>query len=155
MKALDNFIKKIDDYKETTCEDGRSLTDDGISTDSELILVNKKHDELTIVKIDKGIVKDGRHKSCDFMVQHADINHYVELKGACYTDGFPQIAESIEHLNELFDGNDCKAIIVAQRHPSIADYQIPLAKSVLNKHVEDGICKEVIVRASPYFHEFS
>ncbi len=152
---MDDFIKKIADYTEITCEDERSLTDDGISTDSELILVNKKHDELKIFKIDEGIVEKGKHKSCDFMVQHKDINHYTELKGTHYVDGFPQIAESIEHLNEFFDGNDCKAIIVAQHHPSIADYQIPLAESVLNKHVEDGICKEVIVRASPYFHEFS
>ena len=147
---MDDFIKKIADYTETTYEDERSLTDDGISTDSELILVNKKHDELKIFKIDKGIVEKGKHKSCDFMVQHKDINHYTELKGTHYADGFLQIAESIEHLNEFFDGNDCKAIIVAQQHPSIAGYQKVLEDSVLFKHVEDGLCKEVIVHATPY-----
>ena len=57
---------------------------------ARLIFVNNNEDELKRIKIDKGLLPetDSSTQRCDFMVQHGDINYYIELKGDALRRGF-------------------------------------------------------------------
>ncbi len=81
---------------------------------ARLIFVNNNEDELKRVKIDKGLLPetDNSTQRCDFMVQHGDINYYIELKGTHYEEAFAQIARAIEMFNECFCYKECQPIIV-------------------------------------------
>ncbi len=124
--------------------------------DTELIFVNKKEDELIRVKIDGCIFpkEDNSVQRCDFMVQHKDINYYVELKTGNPEGACNQIASAIKNLNKCFGDNNCKAIIVVFfpiGTPFIIGFQdqfrAEFKKSNLRKYVRQGICDapEIII----------
>ncbi len=142
----------------TTCitsHKGKSLPVKG--NDTILTFVNENCDPLVKVDIDcllKGKVNPPKH--CDFMVQHKDINYYVELKtknpkGACN-----QIASAIKNLNKCFDCKKCKAIIVVffpSGIPFIAEFYKEFSdefrKSDLMQCVIDDICDAPEIEIAP------
>ncbi len=119
---------------------------------SRLIFVNNNEDELKRVKIDKGLLPeiDNSTQRCDFMIQHGNINYYVELKGTHYEEAFAQIARSIEMFNECFGCKECQPIIVVPLYHLMANYQTIMEDSGLNKHIADRRCKQPIIEESPY-----
>ena len=124
---------------------------------ARLIFVNNNEDELKRIKIDKGLLPetDSSTQRCDFMVQHGDINYYIELKGTHYEEAFAQIARAIEMFNECFCYKECQPIIVVSKYYPMANYQMVMAESGLNKHINDGLCKQPIIEESPYCHPLS
>ncbi len=125
---------------------------------SIIIFVNKKNELLKEVKIDDCLLTKSRNVRCDFMVQHKDTNHYVELKGTDYEHALKQLYKSIEIFNRCFPNKSnkkCKAIIVLSKPIAITWFEIAYEESDLRKYVEDGICEYPIIKTSPYPHEFS
>ncbi|MGU9962773.1 MAG: hypothetical protein ACNYPD_01565 [Candidatus Halichondribacter symbioticus] len=118
---------------------------------TRLIFVNKNADPL--VKFDIDCLLKQYHsappydfKRCDFIVQHKDINYYVELKTARYDGSFEQIASAIKNLNKCFGDKKCKAIVVVLASCiNIASFQMDYRDSELPNYVEDA---EIIVSSN-------
>ncbi len=126
---------------------------------SIMIFVNKKSELLKEVKIDKCLLTKSSSVRCDFMVQHKDINHYVELKGTDYEHALKQLYKSIEIFNSCFPNKSnkkCKAIIVLSRAVAMSPwFEIAYEESDLRKYVDDGICEFPILKVSGYHHPLS
>ncbi len=125
---------------------------------SIIIFVNKKNELLVEVKIDDCLLTKSPTVRCDFMVQHKDINHYVELKGTDYEHALKQLCKSIEIFNSCFPNKSnkkCKAIIVLSKSVAITWFAEAYKESDLRKYVDDGICEYPIIKTSPYPHPLS
>ncbi len=123
---------------------------------SIIIFVNKKNELLVEVKIDDCLLTKSPTVRCDFMVQHKNINHYIELKGTDYEHAIKQLGKSIEIFNSCFPNKKCKAIIVLSRAVAISPwFEIAYEESDLRKYVDDGICEFPIIKVSPYKHPLS
>ncbi len=118
---------------------------------SQLTFKNKNRNLLVKVELDGCYAKDTTEKCCDYLVQHNGINYYIELKGVNYADAFPQIISAITQFNKDFDGNICKAIIVASKSPTVTDAQKAFRRSKL----KGLICGEPIIKSTPYKHPLS
>ena len=138
-----------------TSHKGKTLSVKG--NDTILTFVNENCDPLVKVDIDcllKGIVNPPKH--CDFMVQHKNINYYVELKTGNPEGACNQIASTINIFNKCFSDKKCKAIIVVFAPigmPFIARFQKQFKdefkKSDLRKYVRSGICDMPKIETAP------
>ena len=151
-----NIWAKID-CKTTTKDEMVSVK----GHDTELIFVNKNRDLL--VKFDIDCLLDEYHaappydfKRCDFIVQHKDINYYVELKTARYDGSLEQIASAIKNLNKCFDCNDCKKckaiVVVLAGCTNVGSFQWDYIHSELPNYVESA---EIIVASDDEYYPLS
>ncbi len=143
---MTDFVKRLNDCTEKTTKDGLSRKENR----SKIFFVNKKNEELRIIKIDDCFVTGKDDKRCDFMVQHNGINYYIELKAKGWKKPVIQLATSINNLNEaFFDGKKCQPIIVLSRRTVKVNIK-RRARKEFDKRVKQGICRRLEVEGSPY-----
>ncbi len=114
----------------------------------KLIIENKKQDLLIEVELDGCYAQGTTEKCCDYLVRHKGINYYIELKGGNYEETFAQIISAIQQFNTNFDGDECRAIIVTSKSPSVPAFNKAFKRSKLWRY----ICKKPIKRSAsrPY-----
>ncbi len=143
-KALNKCIEGNNEKELSVCDVKTKLT-----------FVNNKQDVLILVRIDGCLIpeSDNSTKRCDFMVQHEDINYYVELKGMRhYKKACWQLTKSIEMFNKCFGNKTCQPIIVTLRKRAPNIPHLDIARSGLENHIKAGVCKMLEMHISDDFY---
>ncbi len=134
-KVFDKCIKRTNEKRLSVCDVGTKLT-----------FVNENQDELMRVKIDGCILLTSDPVlRCDFMVQHKEINYYVELKAIrYYKKACWQLAKSIEMFNKCFGNKTCQPVVVTLRKKTPDIPQVDIAKSGLKDYIQKGFCEQPV-----------
>lgn len=82
---------------------------------------NLQEDLVLVVEVDGCVLVN--EEACDYLVQHAGVNYYIELKGGDIEKALRQISASIAKINARYGSLSCRAVISATRVPAITGFQ--------------------------------
>ena len=88
------------------------------------IIKNSLIKNLTVLKIDGGMVEDSNQQKCDYLILQLEdkISIFVELKGSDVKHAFDQLAETINSMNNTMGNYTAFARVVCSTKQNVPNF---------------------------------